>query len=155
MKIVKGIVSGVLVVLVVLAIVAPLGPVPGFFIGGEESETPAVWPDTSDIDEIRLKVPGTVPRVVIIWVVEQAGDLFVVGNGDSGWVQKLGGGGPVEVRIEDSTYLLSAEKATSGLESIWTAYVDKYRADYPDIVASFPSPEEAALGASIFRLTAR
>ncbi|MCR9279869.1 MAG: hypothetical protein NXH85_18065 [Pseudomonadaceae bacterium] len=152
MKIVKGIVTGLVIVAVVLAFVAPLGPIPGFFIGGQASEAPAQWPDTAEVDEIRLKVPGTVPRVVIIWVVEQDGDLFVVGNNDSGWVTMLGEGGPVEVRIGDATYPVSAERVQAGFDTIWRAYVEKYEADYPEIIASFPAPEEAAAGASIFRL---
>ncbi len=155
MKIVKGIVSGLLVVAIVLAFVAPLGPVPGFFIGGEQTDAPAVWPDTSSIDEISLKVEGGIPRVVTIWVVDSGGDLYVVGNNDSGWVQKLGGGGAVEMRLEDKTYALTAESVKTGFEAIWSAYVAKYQADYPDIIASFPPLEEAAKGASIFRLVAR
>lgn len=155
MKIAKGIVSGLIVVAVVLAIVAPVGPIPGFFIGGEATATPAEWPDTSKVDEIRLKVGGGIPRVVTIWVVDSAGDLYVVGNNDSGWVQKLGSGGAVEMRMEDKTYALAAESVKSGFEEIWTAYVQKYQADYPDIIASFPPLEEAAKGASMYRLVAR
>ncbi len=48
---------------------APIGPMPGVFIGGTQTATPAVWGNTSAEHEIRLKVPGTIPRVVIIWVI--------------------------------------------------------------------------------------
>lgn len=32
-----------------------------------------VWLDTSKADEILLKAPGTLPRVVIIWLVQVEG----------------------------------------------------------------------------------
>ena len=79
-----------LVLLLVLALVAPIGPMPGFFIGGTPTEAPEQWGDTSNVDQIILRVPGTPPRAVIIWVVEYGGDLYVVGSNDSGWVTVSG-----------------------------------------------------------------
>ena len=116
------------------------------------TERPTQWPDTSATHEIKLKVPGTLPRVVIIWVVEQAGDLYVVGANDSVWVDMIGQSSPVEMRLGDNTYALTATLVASGWEPILTAYVDKYRPDYPDIVAGFPSPEEAQGTVAVFRL---
>jgi uncharacterized protein with ACT and thioredoxin-like domain len=75
MKILKIIVAVALLALVVVAVVAPIGPLPGVFIGGEATAAPATWPDTSGVHEIRLKVPGTVPRVVTIWVIDHKGEL--------------------------------------------------------------------------------
>jgi len=111
-----------------------------------------VWPDTAKIDEVKLKVPGTLPRVVIIWVVQHQGELHVVGAPDSGWVQRLGVGGPVELRIEDKTYALNAVRLTEAWQPVLVAYTEKYRPDYPDIVDSFPSLAEAEGKFALFRL---
>ena len=144
----------VIAVLIIGALLAPIGPVPGFFIGGTPTPVPATWPDTSDDDEILLKVPGTPPRVVTIWVVQYDGDLHVVGAPDSGWVQRLGSGGPVQMRLGDATYELTATRLSEGWQPVLTAYVDKYKADYPDIVAEFPPLEEAEGQFALFRLAA-
>ena len=138
-----------------IVIAAPIGPLPGFFIGGTPSEAPNNWPDTSAEHEIRLKVVDLLPRVVIIWMVEYNQELYVVGAADSGWVRMIGESAPVKMRLNDSTFDLVAQLVTTDMEAIATAYLDKYRADYPDIIASFPSVEEAEVSDSfrIFRLT--
>ncbi len=141
-----------LVVLVVVAIVAPIGPLPGFFIGGEDTTVPDSWQDTSNLHELRLKVPGALPRVVIIWMVEYDGDLYVVGSQSSGWVGMIGAQSPVAVRIEDSTYQLLANKVTTGWQPVMQKYIEKYQTDYPDIIAGFPSIEDAEGKISVFRL---
>ena len=140
-----------LAALIVIAI-APIGPMPGLFIGGTLATAPTQWPDTTKVDEIRLRVPGFLPRVVIIWVVESDGELHVVGARESGWVSMLGEGGPVEMRLGDSTYSLQAVAIHEGFEAVLTAYVDKYREEYPDIIAGFPSVDQARSTVSVFRL---
>ncbi|MGE0622077.1 MAG: hypothetical protein AB7I04_00645 [Pseudomonadales bacterium] len=143
------------VLLIGLAVAAPIGPLPGFFIGGTPATAPATWPDTSEIHEIRLRVPGTLPRVVIIWVVDYQGALHVVGARDSGWVTMLGAGSPVKMRLADNTYELTATPVLEGWERVLEAYVEKYRPDYPDIVAGFPAVEEAGDQVAVFRLDRR
>lgn len=140
------------VLLLIAVLVAPIGPVPGLFIGGTTTPAPETWPDTSNVDEIRLKVPGVLPRVVILWVIEHGDELHVVGSQDSGWVQRIGTGSPVELRIEDRTYALEAAPITEDWQPILEAYIAKYEANYPDIVAGFPSIEEAADLVAVFRL---
>ena len=140
------------IVLLIGLVITPIGPLPGFFIGGKMTEFPAQWPQTRDVDEIRLRVPGFLPRVVIIWVIDSAGELYVVGSRDSGWVRILGEGAPVEMRLGESTYPLRAVAVREGWEAVLTAYVDKYRQDYPEIIAGFPSIEEARSQVSVFRL---
>ena len=61
----------------------------GVFIGGKSTPTPAVWADTSQVDEISTGVPGVLHEVVIIWVVQVEGQLYVVGSKDSGWVKRM------------------------------------------------------------------
>jgi hypothetical protein len=139
----------------VLAFVAPLGPLPGIFIGGTQTTLPATWQDTRAIHEIRLKVgEGAIPRVVIIWVVQVDGDLHVVGAKDSGWTSAIGDAGPVRMRMGDKTYDMQATLVTKEWQPILEAYVEKYQADYPDIVEGFPPIEEAEGTVSVFRLTA-
>jgi hypothetical protein len=152
MKALKIALPAILALLLVLALVAPIGPMPGFFIGGTLTEAPEQWGDTSDVHEIMLKVPGTPPRVVVIWVVDAGGELHVVGSKDSGWVTRIDTGSPVEIRMDDKTYRLQASAVTVGWEPILEAYVEKYRADYPDVVAGFPSIEEAEGRVAVFRL---
>jgi hypothetical protein len=152
MKVVKIGIPLLLLVLIVVALAAPIGPLPGFLIGGNDTAAPEVWQDTSELHEVSLQVPGVVPRVVIIWVIDYRGDLYVVGSADSGWVTMLGAGGPVKLRIQDATYSLNAERVERGWEPVMQAYVEKYRPDYPDIVAGFPSLEDASGQISVFRL---
>ncbi len=152
MKIVKYILIVVLVLAVIAAIAAPLGPLPGFFIGGTDTPAPASWADTSSTHEIKLKVPGTPPRVVILWVIQHDEELHVVGAKDSGWVTKLGNGGPVELRLNDSTHPLTASLMSENWHPVLAAYIDKYRPDYPDIVDGFPSMEEAEELIAVYRL---
>ncbi|MYG14656.1 MAG: hypothetical protein F4171_17960 [Gammaproteobacteria bacterium] len=152
MKILK--VLGALLVVLVLgvAVAAPIGPMPGFFIGGEQAQPPETWPDTSSVHEVKLKVPGGLPRVVIIWIVDVAGDLYVVGDRSGGWVRKIGAASPVELRIGDSTFALSAVAVSEGAEAILTAWLDKYEPDYPEIVAGFRNDAAGADSAAVFRL---
>jgi hypothetical protein len=152
MKVLKIASILILAVAVVVAIAAPIGPLPGFFIGGEQTATPARWPDTSGVHEIQLKVPGTLPRVVTIWVVDHDGELHVVGSRESGWVKMIGQGAPVEMRLEGRTYALDAVPVTENWQPVLEAYVAKYESDYPEIVAGFPSVEEARDQVAVFRL---
>lgn len=152
MKILKIALIVLITLLAALVVFAPIGPVPGFFIGGTAAQAPEPWPDTSATHEIRLKVPGALPRVVIIWVVEHDEELYVVGAPDSGWVSMIGEGAPVEMRLGEVTYPLVASRVTEGWQPVVKAYLDKYRPHYPDIVAGFPEPEEAEGQFALFRL---
>jgi hypothetical protein len=151
-KIFKIAVPVLFVFIVVVAWLAPIGPLPGFFIGGAAANAPASWADTSETDEITFEVQGGIPRVVTIWVVQVDGELHVVGSRESGWVQKLGQGGPVRLRLDGNTYSLTASLLNEGWEPALEAYVNKYRPNYPDIVNSFPPLEEAAAASAVFRL---
>ena len=152
MKVLKITLLAVVALGIVLVFAAPIGPLPGFFIGGTATAAPGSWPDTADVHEIRLRVPGTLPRVVIIWVVDHQDSLYVLGARDSGWVSMLGQGGPVQMRLGDQTYPLIATPVLDGWQGVLEAYVEKYRPDYPDIVAGLPSIEDAAGRLAVFRL---
>ena len=152
MKILKMVGAALIAVAIVVAAIAPIGPLPGFFIGGSHAQPPQAWPDTSAVHEIKLKVPGGLPRVVIIWVVEFAGDLYVVGVKTSGWVRKIGSGAPVELRLGDNTYALNAVAVSENKEAILQAYVNKYEPDYPEIVSGFRTDDEGMSAAAVFRL---
>ena len=58
----------------------------------------------------------------------------------------------MELRLGESTYALDASPVTEGWREILEAYVTKYEPDYPDIVAGFPSIEEAEGTIAVFRL---
>ena len=150
-----GLIAFVASMLATLVFVTPIGPMPGFFIGGQPTPVPKAWPDTSKVDEILLKVPGILPRVVIIWVVQVDSALYVVGSRSSGWVQRIADGANVEMRLSGNTYALAAVPIKQELERVVDAYKNKYRADYPDIVAGFPTLEEAGDQFGVFRLDTR
>jgi hypothetical protein len=152
MRALKIAVPAILGLVLLVVVVGPIGPMPGLFIGGTSTNAPEKWGDAANADQIRLRVPGGLPRVVIIWVVEHGGELHVVGIKDSGWVKMIGAGSPVEVRIKDSTYPLRASPVVEGWQQILEAYVEKYQPKYPDIVAEFPSLDEAADQVAVFRL---
>lgn len=152
MKILQIVIAVLVLLAGILAALLPIGPAPGFFIGGTPTEAPAEWQDTSGIHEIKLKINGTLPRVVIIWVIKQNKELYIVGAKSSGWVSMLGDGAPVEMRMGDNTYSLNAERVTEDVLSILTAYGDKYRPDYPEIVAGFGEPEDFLPGTAVFKL---
>ena len=155
MKILKVASSILLLLAAAFVWLAPIGPAPGFFIGGTESVAPESWGETSDIHEIRLKVDnGLLPRVVIIWVVQVENHLYIVGSRESGWVSMIGQGGPVQMRMGSSTYRMNASPVTVNWQLILERYQDKYRPDYPDIVGGFPSIEEAVDTIAVFKLTA-
>ena len=154
MKILKVVALSLIVVIAIVVWAAPLGPLPGVFIGGTQSSLPATWGDTRQIHEIKLAVgEGVIPRVVIVWVVQVDGDLHVVGAKESGWTTALGNGGPVRMRMGDKTYSMQASLLSTGWQPILETYIAKYQADYPDIVQGFPDIAEAAGSTSVFRLT--
>ena len=150
-----GLIALLIAIFAILVFVTPIGPLPRFFIGGQPTPVPQKWPETAKVDEILLKVPDILPRVVVIWVVQVDGALYVVGNSASGWVQRLGDGAAVEMRLLGDTYALNAVPVTEDLERLFNAYKDKYRPNYPDIVAEFPTLAEAGDQFGVFRLIAR
>ena len=152
MKVWKIGVSLVAVVLFALVVRLPIATTPGFFIGGSASSAPVTWADTSSTHEMKLRVEGTIPRVVIIWFVEIDNELYIVGETDSGWVSMLGNSGLVQMRLEDSTYPLQADVVTSGEEEILQKWLGKYEADYPEFVNTSAS-EEFLEYSSIYKLS--
>ena len=129
----------------------PITTTPGFFIFGNASAAPTSWSDTSSILETKVRVPGVIPRVVIIWFVEIDNDFYVVGENDSGWISMLGNGSPIHMRIEDSTYSLQATIVNSGIDEILQAWEVKYIGDYPDFFNT-SAAEEFLDDSSVYRL---
>lgn len=155
MKFMKIFLGLVLVLAVGLVLVGPVGPLPGMFIGGNPTPVPEQWEDTSELHEIKLKVPSGLLRVATLWVVDYGGDLHVVSGHEGGWSTAIGQGGPVEMRMGDKTYSLTATRLSEGVEPIAAAYVAKYATDYPDLVSRLPSLEDNADGFTVFRLAGR
>jgi len=156
MKVLKIGSAILLIALVVAAVAAPLGPMPGFLIGGSATQVPTTWGDTLPIHEIKLQVgEGPVGRTVIIWTVQIDGDLYVVGQKDSGWTGGIGSGSPVRMQMDGNLYELTATPVTVGQADVIGAWLKKYAPHYPEIVEGFPSPEEGSRTTAVFRLTAR
>lgn len=139
--------------LTLLIIIAPVGPLPGFFIGGTATEVPEIWPDTSAVDEIRLRVAGSPPRVVVIWVIDYEAELYIVGRSESTWVNMIGQAAPVKMRLEEKTYSLTATMLLEGWQPMMKAYVEKYEPDYPDIIAGLPPIKDAQGEIVVFKLS--
>ena len=148
----KKLTSAVILIGAAVIWLAPIAMMPGFFIGGSATTAPSTWEDTSTIDEVRLKVGGTIPRVVIIWIVQVDGELYVTGAKDSGWVTRLGDGGDAELRIGDNTYPVVAERQTENLDELIGAWYDKYRPNYPDIVGDMSEVSTEPRSYAIFKL---
>ena len=144
------------IALIFIIIAAPIGPMPGIRIGGTPAEAPASWTAAELPDEVRLATyDGVLPYVVTIWIVESGGGLYVVGAPESTWVAKATSSSDVRVRINDALYDMRATRMPPGRVDVLQAYVDRYKDDYPDIIASFPPLEEFAEGSALFELTPR
>ena len=154
MKILKF-ASKLLALVVVLRVFVPFvfPSVPGFILGGTATAAPAVWKDTDEIDEVKLRVSGGLPRVVTIWMVQVENQLYVIGDEENTWVAMLGEGAPVKLRMEDSSYDLIATRISEGQSAVAEAYRAKYQTEYPDIIEGMGSLEEIPDGIVVFRLT--
>ena len=146
------IVLGVVVVLVlVVALAGPIGPIPGLRLGGNEASPPDSWSAVDLPEEVRLTAgDGLLSHVVIIWVVDLNNELVVFGEGASGWVQDALAADTVRLRVHDSVYTLRPERITD-LEVAFQAYVDRYQDNYPEIIAGMNDPEVVSSGVG-FRL---
>ena len=80
MKYLKIILSVFAIALAVVVLSLPINTTPGVFIFGNPSVAPENWSDTSSILETKVRVPGIIPRVVIIWFVEIDNDFYIVGE---------------------------------------------------------------------------
>ena len=148
------------IVLIVIGLVvlysAPIGPMPGIFIGGTPTAVPEQWGETQHIHEIQLQAgEGPMARTVIIWVVDIDEDLHVVGTKGTGWVSAVGDGGPVRIQMAGSLYDLQATQVVHDKRRVTTAWVEKYKTDYPEIVSGFPQTDEALETTAVFKLTHR
>jgi hypothetical protein len=56
------------------------------------------------------------------------------------------------MRLEGRTYALEAIPVSENWLAVLEAYVEKYRPDYPEIVADFPPVDEARDQVTVFRL---
>jgi hypothetical protein len=146
----------VAVLVVVVALAAPIGPMPGVRIGGNPASPPADWSSTTLPEDVRLATyASTLPHVVIIWVVESDNHLYLVGAPDSTWVEGATRAPEVHLRIGDDTFDMRATRLAQGRRDIVEKYINRYKDNYPDIIAGFPPIEQFAEGAAVFELDAR
>ena len=52
----NGLAVFVVAILAITVFATPIGPMPGFFIGGQPTPVLKAWPNTSKVDEILLKL---------------------------------------------------------------------------------------------------
>ena len=147
-------ISVVLIVafLMFLAVRLPITTTPGFFIGGDPGISPSIWFETSSTHEMKLRVSGMIPRVVIIWFIEIENDLYVIGETESGWVKILGDGGRVHARLGDITYPLQASIIDSDTAKIIQAWEEKYQNDYPEFFSTTAS-KDFLKSSSLYKLS--
>ena len=147
---------GLVVLTLGVAMAAPIGPMPGIRLGGSPATTPAEWSSVTLPEEVNLATSaGLLPHVVILWVVESDNHLYVIGAPDSTWVEQATQSPDVRLRIGDDAYDMLATRIQSGRQDIFQMYIDRYKDNYPDIIAGFPPVEEFAKGAALFELNRR
>ena len=129
----------------------PIGVVLGFLLIELNSKLPH-REDTSSVNEVRLKAGDPIPRVVIIWIVQVNGELYVSGGKDSGWVSRLLKNADAQLRIGDSTYAVTAERQTQNLDELMSAWYDKYQPNYPEIVGQMRAASSNPRPYEVFRL---
>jgi len=153
MKILNWLLIVVLIGGIAVVVLAPIGPMPGVFASGTASAVPDSWGDTASTLEIELQVgEGPIGRTVTIWAVQVDGDMYITGRKDSGWVRGIGAGGPVRMQLNGKLYNLNASTVTQDGVKVLTAWHAKYVQHYPDMMDQFPSPEEGARSAVIYKL---
>ena len=150
----------VLIALIVLllgvALVAPIGDMPGIRLGGSPATAPAQWSSVDLPEEVLLSTSaGVLPHVVILWVVESDDRLYLIGDPASTWVEGATRSPDVRLRIGDNVYGMRAARITSGRQDIFQMYIDRYKDNYPEIIASFPPIEQFAQGGALFELVDR
>ena len=52
----NGLIAFAAAISAIMVFATPIGPLPGFFIGGQPTPVPKAWPDTSKVDEILLEL---------------------------------------------------------------------------------------------------
>ena len=139
-----------------VALAAPIGPMPGIRLGGNQTTAPVQWSSVTLPEEVQLATStGTLPYVVIIWVVESDNRLYVIGAPDSNWVENATRSPDVRLRIGDNAYDMRATRIQTGRQDIYQMYIDRYKDNYPEIIASFPPIEEFSQGAALLELVSR
>ena len=93
--------------------------------------------------------------MVIIWVVESDNRLYVIGAPDSTWVEGATRSPDVRLRIGDNAYGMRATRIEPGRQDIFQMYIDRYKDNYPEIIATFPPVEEFSQGGALFELVSR
>lgn len=88
-------------------------------------------------------------------MVESDDRLYVIGSPDRYWVGRATRSPDVRLRIGDDAYDLRATRIQSGPQSIFQKYIDRYKDNYPEIIANFPPIEEFSKGAALFELVSR
>ena len=133
-----------------------MGETPGLRLGGSPASVPENFLFVRDAEVIQLAVPGAIlPRVVNIWGVGFANSMYVWGDPESGWVERVHARPDrVRVRVGVDVYALSATEVTDPAERarVAGAYNDKYAEQLREMYGRATTVNDFEL---FFRLTPR
>jgi hypothetical protein len=144
-----------LLIALLLAGCQPINQYPGLSLGGTLAPAPSNFEFVAEHEEIRLRAQGDfLPRVVTIWGVGFPDALYVWGDPESGWAQRVAKRPDVMVRIGDDVFELRAEKVSDRpeLERVVATYAAKYGEDLDGIFGRPATVDDFAL---VYRLTPR
>lgn len=142
-----------LLILVALVGCLPHNELPGLRLGGSHAPAPSNFEFVAAHEEIFLRAKGIfIPRVVTIWGVGFQDVLYVWGDPESGWTQRVAKKPEVMVRIGDDVFELRAEKVSdrTELEGVVEAYKTKYGEDLDAIFGRPATVDDFDL---VYRLT--
>lgn len=152
---IRNIVLALLLAAGIALALAPIGPMPGVWLGGTATAAPADWRTIELPMTVQLKtVGGPIPRVVNIWIVEADNELYVFGAKDSGWVRSALQDPAVTLRMGEAAYALNAVAPPDKAPEAYVRYLDRYRADFPELVGGLPT-DAAAFEAGVALRLAR
>ena len=70
-------------------------------------------------------------------------------------VGQIGGEAGIRREVNLRHLVLRATRIESGRQDIFQMYIDRYKDNYPDIIAGFPPIEEFSKGGALFELVGR
>lgn len=111
---------------------APVGPISGGALEGDQATWPDDWAFADDTENVLLQTNPDDPYSVTIWTVTSAGNLYIAAmSKDSKWAKNMTQNPNVIISIEGNLFDARATVVTDRLESelVSQAYFEKYEFD--------------------------
>ena len=116
----------------------PMGPVPGFALGGEEQPAPDDFAFVQDHDliQIRTHFGGWLPQVHHIWGVGVDNGIYAIAVEGASWRARIDEDPNVLLRVGDAHYQLTATSVDDVVEvqRVFDAYIEKYGSQLEEIL---------------------